>query len=54
MLTDEEFRVVATLVSLRNRIAHEYHVIKQEDIELMALYVSKLEPITRKIAKAAQ
>ncbi|NYZ76798.1 DUF86 domain-containing protein [Candidatus Micrarchaeota archaeon] len=52
IITDEELKVVSALVSLRNKIAHEYHVIKKEDVKLMALYASKLDSVIKKMSKA--
>ena len=50
-LGDDEKDVLIRIVMLRNRIAHEYHIIKED--ELMELYsiVASIEGIVEKLAR---
>jgi len=52
IITSAELSSLILLVSMRNKIAHQYHVISQEDILHIASILSNLKNISKKLASS--
>lgn len=51
LLTNQEEEILVKMVSLRNKIAHEYHVINPGQLVELYEIVSRIVPVAEKIVK---
>ncbi|MEM2948553.1 MAG: HepT-like ribonuclease domain-containing protein [Candidatus Anstonellales archaeon] len=52
IINEDEFRLVSSLISYRNKIAHQYHIINERELMLTVFYLSQLHEIVKKIASS--
>jgi uncharacterized protein YutE (UPF0331/DUF86 family) len=54
IIDEDELRLISSLISYRNKISHQYHIVSERELMLMSFYCSHLSEVVKKITSIAK
>jgi len=54
IIDEDELRLISSLISYRNKISHQYHIVSERELMLMSFYCSQLSKVVKKMTSVAK